>query len=206
MGTCADINRYFHKQLREKMTVSGTKIVQSYYAMAGERTLKYIQEDFGNANSHIRVLIATVAYGMGVNVHGVRRVVHWGGPKNAISYWQEVGRAGRDGEYCECLLFYIPGILRLVAYDEKLVAALRRMANLPTKAVKGKKCGIARGSQTETTYTDAECSEAAKLSEAQCAMEVKENPPCFRQYLYRNFLEYWYSDCYSEYPLPLPDR
>ena len=41
--------------------------------------------------------MATIAFGMGVEVHDIRQVVHWGRVSSLMSYWQEVGRAGRDG-------------------------------------------------------------------------------------------------------------
>ena len=184
MEECSDIYFYFYEQLHEQLVVGDTRLVHTYFEMAGEETLKYIKEQFTSADSPIRVLIAEVDYEIDFNVDGVLRVVHWGGPKNAISYWKEVGYAGRAGEFCDCMWFYIPKILREVAYDWKFIAALRRMANLPTKNSNT----ITQSSQTKMTHTDEDCSEPAMLSDAMCALEVKEDPPCFRRYLVFNVL------------------
>lgn len=52
------------------------------------------------------VVVATVAFGMGIHRADVRFVVHWCVPGNLLSYFQEIGRAGRDRMYAECVLFY----------------------------------------------------------------------------------------------------
>ena len=53
--------------------------------------------DFVKEESTIRLTICTVVFGLGVNIPDERFVVHWGACDSALQYWQEVGRAGRDG-------------------------------------------------------------------------------------------------------------
>lgn len=85
-----------------------SKHVEQFCGILDEDTKKAITSEFAAPHSTIRVLVSTVAFGMGVDIPDIRRVVHWGAPSDTLSYWQEVGRAGRDGGAATAVLYDVP--------------------------------------------------------------------------------------------------
>ena len=81
--------------------------VRPYHADLDNATRKQNQEAF--INGEIQVIVATIAFGMGIDKPNVRFVLHAGLPKEPESYYQEIGRSGRDGLRAECLLLFSYG-------------------------------------------------------------------------------------------------
>ncbi|NXC07169.1 RECQ4 helicase, partial [Orthonyx spaldingii] len=83
-------------------------LADAYHAGLSPRERRRIQGEF--MSGQIRVLVATVAFGMGLDKADVRGVVHFNPPRNFESYVQEIGRAGRDGIPARCHLFLDPEV------------------------------------------------------------------------------------------------
>ncbi len=91
------------EKLYEKLSDEGVAVTKYHAGLESEERKKN-QEDFIYDNCP--VMIATNAFGMGIDKSNVRYVIHYNMPQSLENYYQEAGRAGRDGERAECILLY----------------------------------------------------------------------------------------------------
>ncbi len=91
------------EQIAEVLTVNGIRAA-AYHAGLDAKTRTKAQDDF--LMEEVDVIVATIAFGMGIDKPDVRFVIHYDIPKSIENYYQETGRAGRDGLDGRCIAFY----------------------------------------------------------------------------------------------------
>ena len=104
--------------------------VRPYHAGLSEAERSRNQEDF--IRDDVQIIVATIAFGMGIDKPNVRFVIHYDLPKNIEAYYQQIGRAGRDGLDSHCLLLFSYADIQKIKYiiNQKSDEQEKRVANI----------------------------------------------------------------------------
>lgn len=110
---CAEIYLFMRDRLGREITnpirapdKSKYRMLDMFTSCTHPNVKESILNAFLDPDSHLRVVIATIAFGMGLDCPNVRTIIHWGPSEDIEQYVQETGQAGRDGQPAKALLYH----------------------------------------------------------------------------------------------------
>ena len=162
-------------ELSESLRHQGIRALPYHAGMTNEQRTenqsRFIRDD-------VSVLVATIAFGMGIGKPDVRAVIHYDLPRNLEGFYQESGRAGRDGLPAQCIIFFNHGdrakiefmigqktdeqeqriarqqLQQMVAYSESSICCRRVLLGYFGETLRGDNCGNCDNCQSESTIED----------------------------------------------------
>ncbi|VDI17824.1 ATP-dependent DNA helicase RecQ [Mytilus galloprovincialis] len=101
-----NIIRILFYELSESADDVHSRRIAMFHRSTAEANKVHVMSEFPKLDSKVRVVFATIAFGMGVDIADVEQIIHWGAPRGLEQFTQESGRAGRDGRHALSVVYY----------------------------------------------------------------------------------------------------
>ncbi|XP_076116508.1 ATP-dependent DNA helicase RecQ-like [Mytilus galloprovincialis] len=104
--SCSNLYEYFRLSLNDRSESLDNRLIGMFHRSTADINKSHVLDEFQKLDSSLRVVFATIAFGMGIDIPDIERVIHWGGPRGLEQFSQESGRAGRDGRSAVSIIYF----------------------------------------------------------------------------------------------------